>query len=94
MEAACPGCQAHESGYLQDTIRGQQHRHRTHAHNLQLRCENSKLKCLVDFLHPCASEFEAVADHTTLEFHSVMNSDPYFGPELDNVRVWVVLAKN
>jgi len=40
-----------------------------------------------------AWEFEAVAGETTLEFHTVMNSDPFFGPELENVRVWAVPAK-
>jgi choice-of-anchor C domain-containing protein len=40
-----------------------------------------------------AWEFEAVAERTTLEFHTVMDSDPYFGPALDNVRVWAVPGK-
>ena len=38
-------------------------------------------------------EFEAVEEKTTLEFYTVMTTDPESGPALDNVRVVAVPGK-
>ena len=40
-----------------------------------------------------AWEFEAVAEKTTIEFHTAMDSDPYFGPAIDNVRVRLIAER-
>jgi choice-of-anchor C domain-containing protein len=37
-----------------------------------------------------AWEFDAVNEDTTIEFHTVMTTDSYCGPYIDNVRVWAV----